>query len=132
MVEPVLSVARPSRPCSFVHTEHSPAVSAQLKALPPEAASVVICLVQQAAHLQTNLMVCAVQLGAQLIGRVVEHDLVVAAPGASPCRAGRLPPLNCFAELPPRGCETYRTVRRYREWPSTRQRSPVPPSMYTP
>ncbi len=48
----------------------APTVGAQLEAQAPQAASVVVSLVQQVAHLQPSLVVGAVQLGAQLVWRV--------------------------------------------------------------
>ena len=56
----------------------APAVGAQLQPQAAQAATVVVGLVQQVAHLQPSLTVGAVQVGAQLTGSVVQHELVVA------------------------------------------------------
>ena len=57
----------------------APGIRSQLEAQAAEAASVVVGLVQQVPHLQPGLGLRGVQLGAQLAGGVVPHQLVVAA-----------------------------------------------------
>ena len=54
----------------------APGVGAQLQPQAPEAASVVVGLVQQVAHAQPGLVLAAVQVHAALAGRVVQHELV--------------------------------------------------------